>query len=466
MSSPVSGSVIPAAADIHPVAAKNKIHLLTMISICVGLVIVQGSMISSTQGIGLGGSGFLVAILIAFAISQCNAMSFAELALMFPHAGTLATYTEKAIGHFPAIVAVFAGYVVVAMLAIPVEMFLVDVMIGQLFPHSLPHMTVPVLILLALTVTNIMGTDVFATLQNTLSFILVTAILVTGITAVSHGPQPVLETTASVDWSLAPILDGSFIPLLALAMWLMAGVEFICPMVNEIDNPQRNIPRAMFMALTLMLVMFLLFSIGAGFYLPAEQLTHSELPYLDYVEAVFGQYGLLLATIMAVAATCSTVNTVLAGVPRMLQGMAENGQAFPQLKITSQRFGTPWVAILFMALIIMIPMFLLNIDLLLTLVISASTSWLLAYMVAHINVIVLRRRYPDYPRPFRSPWYPLPQVLGLLVMGWIAFHNAPSPDVVARVYSITGGILLLISLIGAVWVKFVMKRGLFEPDPV
>jgi hypothetical protein len=35
-----------------------------------------------------------------------------------------------------------------------------------------------------------------------------------------------------------------------------------------------------------------------------------------------------------------------------------------------------------------------------------------------------------------------------------------------HVYEITGSILLLISIIGAAWVKFVMKRGLFEADPV
>jgi amino acid transporter len=472
MSTPVVSNIngaLPSMSNVtHPaVTPRRKIHLLTMISICVGLVIVQGSMISATQGMGLGGSGFIAAMVLAFVISQCNAMTFAELALMFPHAGTLATYTEKAIGHFPAIVAVFAGYVVVAMLAIPVEMFLVDVMIGQLLPDMFPHLLVPLLILLVLMITNIIGTDVFATIQNGLSFILICALLLTGITAVSSGPQPaVMAADAGVDWSMAGILDGSFLSLIALAMWLMVGVEFICPLVNEVDNPQRNIPRAMFLALTLMLMIFVLFAVGAGFYLPAATLTGSELPYLDYVEAVFGQYGLLIATIMGVAATCSTVNTVLAGVPRMLQGMAENGQAFPQLKITSQRFGTPWVAILFMAIIIAIPMFLLNIELLLTLVVAASTSWLLAYIVAHINVIVLRRRHPDLNRPFRSPFYPLPQIFGIVSMGYIAMNNSPSPEMALHVYEITGSILLLISIIGAAWVKFVMKRGLFEADPV
>lgn len=443
----------------------KKMGFLTMMSICIGVVIVQGSMISATQGIGLGGMGFIAAMLVAFVLAQFNAMTFSELSLMFPQAGTLATYTQKAIGHFPAIVAVFAGYVVVAMLALPVEMFLVDAIIGELLPGMFPPKVVPLTILVVLTVTNLVGADVFARVQNLLAFVLVSALVLIGLCAVTGFAEPHPDLTGvTVDWSFASIADGSFIGLVALAMWLMVGVEFICPMINEVDRPERNIPRVMMLSLLVMLAIFLTFVVGASRYLSAETLTTSPLPYLDYANAVFGKAGLLIATVMAVAATCSTINTVLAAVPRMLQGMAENRQAFPQMKIVSKRFGTPWVAILFMAVIISLPVLLGDIDSLLMLVIAASTSWLLAYIVAHINVLVLRRRMPEQARPFKTPFYPLPQVLGILGMGYVALHNSPSPELSALVFKILGGILLVVSIIAALWVKLYMKRNLFEAD--
>lgn len=49
-------------------------------------------------------------------------------------------------------------------------------------------------------------------------------------------------------------------------------------------------------------------------------------------------------------------------------------------------------------------------------------------------------------------------------MVYIALHNSPSPDMTAMVYKITGSILLLVSVIAAVWVKCFMKRSLFEAD--
>lgn len=76
---------------------------------------------------------------------------------MFPNTGTLGAYTQRSTGHFPAIVAVFAGYVVVAMLAIPAEMFFFDAMTAKLLPGVFPERTIPLAILLLLTVTNLVG---------------------------------------------------------------------------------------------------------------------------------------------------------------------------------------------------------------------------------------------------------------------------------------------------------------------
>lgn len=444
---------------------RKKLSFLTMMAICVGVVIVQGSMISATQGVGLGGMGFLAALFVAFVLAQFNAMSFAELSLMFPAAGTLGTYTQKAIGHFPAIVAVFAGYVVVAMLALPAEMFLVDAVIGKLLPGVFPEKVLPGVILILLTIANLVGADVFAKIQNILAFILIIALVLLGLCGVTGLAQPFPPISGTpVVWSFSSVMDGSFLGLIVLAMWLMVGSEYICPMINEVHRPERNIPRVMSLSILAMLVIFTVFAIGSSYYLSVETLTTSPLPYVDYASAVFGKAGLLIAAIMGVTATCSTLNTVLAAIPRMLQSMAEHGQAFPQLKVTSKRFDTPWVAILFISGIILLPFLFFSMDSLITLVIAASTSWLLAYVVAHVNVLVLRRRLPNHPRPYKTPFYPLPQFIGIAGMVYLALHNSPSPEMTAVVYKITGSILLLISVIGALWVKFAMKRKLFEPD--
>ena len=442
----------------------KKLGLISMMGICIGLVIAQGGMISGLQGIGIGGTTFVAALLAAFLIAQFNAMSFAELSLMFPQEGTLATYTQKAIGHFPAIVAVFSGYVIVATLAVPVELFLVDAMLGQLFPSGYIEKSAPLIILVILTITNLVGADVFSRVQNLLAFALISALIILGLAAVTGASEPHPELTGgTVDWGMGGVMDGSFIGLIALAMWLMVGVEFICPMVNEVKNPEKNIPRAMHWSLLLILAVFLLFIYGASLYMDAAALTTSPIPYLDYAQAVFGKSGLLIATIIGLTAACSSVNTLLAAIPRMLHGMAMQKQVFPQLK-SLNRYNTPWVGIIMLAVFMAIPYLAFSIDYLITLVIAATTSWLLAYIVTHINVMVLRHRYPDFKRPYKTPFYPLPQIIGIIAMIYVALNNSPSPEMTNTVFSITGSMLLVVGIIAALWVKLYMKRGLFEPD--
>lgn len=445
-------------------SANKKIGFVTMMAICVGLVVAQGVMITALQGIGIGGMAFIFAMIVALMLAQFNAMSFAELSLMFPQEGTLATYTQKAIGHFPAIVSVFAGYVVVAILALPVEMFLVDAILGELFPGLLPEKLAPLLILGIFTITNLVGTDVFAKVQNLLAFVLISALVITGATAITSGLNaPVEMAGTAVDLSFASALNGSVIGLVGLALWTMVGVEFICPLINEVKNPNKNIPRAMHLSLFLIFTIFVAFAYGASLLMDVENIMGSPLPFIDYANAVFGQSGLIIAAIMAVTATCSTMNTILSAVPKMLQGMAENKQAFPQLKATN-KYNVPWVGIVMMAVCIMIPFFIFDIDALIPLIIAATTSWLLAYCVAHIDVIVLRKRFPNLDRPYKTPFFPLPQILGIAGMLYVAANNSPAPEMTQLVYSIAGSILLVLSIIAALWVKLYMKRGLFEPD--
>ena len=94
--------------------------------------------------------------------------------------------------------------------------------------------------------------------------------------------------------------------------------------------------------------------------------------------------------------------------------------------------------------------------------ISAATLWLMAYIVAHINVMVLRKKYPAFIRPFKTPLYPLPQIIGILGMGYAILNNSPSPEMTIKVYTNAALIVVIISLYSFFWVRFKIKKKLFE----
>lgn len=440
---------------------RQVLGLPSLVAMIVGIAISQVGLVGVLQGVGMAslGSPWIVAtaFLMAFVLALTYAASFSELALMMPSAGGLSTYTEVALGHFPALLATFSGYVVVNMFGLPAELILFDNIIRETLDLSVPPNLIPLLMLAVLTLLNIRGTDIFAALQNATTSVKLALMLATGVAmawvpTVTNQPLP----SSAPHLTFGEALSSS----IALFFWCFVAAEFVCPMIEETRHPERNIPRSMLAGITTLGVLYALYAYGAMRVLPRETLTGSAFPHLEYARAVFGQAGSAILLVFASAATLGLINGILAGVSRMLYGMAQNGQAFGIFSRLHPKYGTPWVAIVFMAILSGTPLVLLGSrpDTITTLVVAASAAWLLAYIIAHLDLVVLRLRHPSAARPFRSPLFPVPQLVGIAGMGYVIAHT---PE---HVILVTGCVLGGIGVLSAGWVRFIMKRGLFEPD--
>jgi amino acid transporter len=358
---------------------------------------------------------------------------------------------------------VFAGYVTPAIFGLPAELILADQVLRQTVPLHMPEYGWPVLIVAVFTVLNILGTDVFARIQTALSLTVLTFLVVTGLVAIcGHGALSHPGTIAHVVGVFGT--HTQVLGLIALAFWVFVGSEFVTPLVPEAANPDRDLPWAMIGGLLTIFVAQVIFAIGSAFVVPREQLVHSGTPHWDYAIATFGPAARIGFAALAVIATASLINTVLAAVPRMLCGMAENGQAFPLLKMTWRRTGTPIAAILFVAALPLTGLLWSHGDVggILPLMIAAATSWLLAYMLAQISLMILRHRYPARQRPFRVPAHPLLPVLALIGMGYVIANSAPTPEMEPQILRYVAMVLAVFSIVGVLWVKLVMRKGLFE----
>lgn len=453
-----------AAATVGAPPAGGALGFRALFAAAIGVIVAQIGMVSVLQGLGIAGWGFVVALAIAFALALANALAYAEMALMMPSAGSLSSFAEAALGNFPAILLVFAGYITPAIFGLPAELILVDQIVTQALPLPLPPFTWAVALVVVFAGLNMLGTDLFARVQTALGFTVLVFLVVTGLAAlagVGAAPLP-----GGRDAALAAMgQDTMVLGIVALAFWIFMGVEFVTPLVTEARDARRDLPRAMVYGLVAIFAAQLLFVAGAAAYLPRQQLASSATPHLDFVVAVFGPGARLWFAALALVASASLINTVLAAVPRMLWGMAHNGQVFPIFKRTHPRHGTPVVAIAFVAALPLVGLAWSRGDVnsILPLMIAASVAWLLAYMMAQVSLLVLRQRHPEWPRPFRvpgAPWLPLAAIAG---MGVVVANCSPAPELTAAIVTYTGIVLALFAVVGALWVKLAMKRGLFEP---
>lgn len=447
-----------------PKTGRAGLGRLALFAAATGAVVAQLGMVTTAQGVAIGGWGFYAALGIIFLIALANMLAYAEMALMMPNAGSLSSYAEAAIGNFPAILLVFAGYVTPAIFGLPVELILMNGILRDVIPLDVPVYTWPVLIVLLFVGLNILGTDVFARVQTALSFTMLTFLVVTGLSAFSGHAAAPLPVGPDSGWAA---LGEHFelVGVLALGFWVFCGIEFVTPLVGDARNPNRDLPRAMIYGLIAIWVAEVLFSLGYRFFVPHDDLLGSATPHLAYVLAVFGPHARIPFAVLALIASSSLMNTAIAGVSRMLWGMAQNGQVFPIFKYRHPRFQTPVVAILFFGALPLLGLWWSGGDpnAILPLTVAASVAWIFAYIMAQVSLLVLRYRYPDMHRPFRVPGAPLVPVLAILAMIFIVFNSAPTPELAPVIVRYTGGVLLVFAIMGAWWVKFGMKKGLFEP---
>ncbi|MFT6287233.1 MAG: amino acid transporter [Halieaceae bacterium] len=464
MESTDTTSINPSTENKSGSGFNRVLGLTSLIAVGVGLVVSQGIMAQMLMGVGIAGLGFFIPLTIAFLVALTYVASFSELSLMFPKAGGFSTYTKFALGHFPALLGTYSGYVVVAMFALPTELLLVDLLFDAIYPGAFPPMVLGCSVLLLFTLLNIIGVDIFAKVQTALAFTMIVSLAILGLTATSGMPDGRLAAeTLWENWNPTGV---HVFALVTLALWGFVGAEFICPLAEETKSPERNIPRSMFLSVTIIFAVFVVYCLGAIYYVPTSTLLESPLPHLHYAKAVFGNFGLVFISVAGLTAVCSTVNTTLAAVPRMLYGMAADGQALPIFGRLHRRYQTPWVAIVFMAGLVGLPLTILSAENIGQMLISAALCWLFAYLIAHFNVLALRIRFPTMHRPYKTPFYPWPQILGIVGILYALAHGSPTPEMAASVYGNAIGVLFLVSVCSFLWIKLVMKKDLFSPSPI
>ena len=442
---------------------QKVLGLSALFAAAMGGVASQSSFVSLLNGAG-SGAPFFIAIFIAFILTLCYVFSYLELSLMMPKAGGLGTYTTVALGHFPAIIIVLAGYVAATPFGGITELMLLEKIVDIIYPRVFAHLGIMLLVLL--TVLNLLGINIFSSVQNTIVYILLVSVLIIGITGINGA-----DAKGTVPAELLQQLGNTksaVLSLTVLALWSFAGLEFVCPLLEEAKQPQKNLPKAMLLAAVILLVVYSLIAFAGMRQLPAATLTGSDTPHWLLVNALFTKTGGFIMVVFAVTATSCTANAIIAGVPRMLYGMAHHKQLPAIFKRIHPRWDTPWFGILFFFFTILVPFILISKTggLIFLMLISSAVLWLMAYIVAHINVLVMRKKYPAFKRPFKTPFYPLPQLIGIIGMGYAIYNNSPSAEMAAKVYTNTALIVGIATLYAFCWVKFVMKKKLFEAEPI
>lgn len=444
---------------------KSSISLWGAIAAATGIVVASNTLVSLGQGFGVGGGGFLYAMILGLILNLFIAFTFCELATLIPRAGGINHYTLPALGPFFGIFAMIAGYLIVSIFSGGAETAIPGIVISEVFLPNVPAKLISTVLIIIIMLLNIRGAEFYSWSQILCTAAMILSLVILGV--VGLGGAAVSAPLPSTGGPFNPMGLAVF-SLTGLGFWLFVGTDLVCPLAEEIDRPQRNIPLAMITALAIILIAKTLFGFAAIKYVPLDTLAGSPMPHVVTAEAILGKAGAQWMGIIGILASVSTLNTLIAGIPRMLYGMALEGQMPACLGWLHPRYRTPWLSIIITTAVFLTPV-LVGISTaaqIVTYILAGCFIWLVTYIIAHLDVIILRLKYPHAPRPFRSPLWILPQILGILGMIYMMLNIFPDPVMRGQIYRIALWFLILTAAWSAFWVKVVMKRGLLSTVPL
>ena len=208
----------------------------------------------------------------------------------------------------------------------------------------------------------------------------------------------------------------SILPAMGLTFIAFEGYDLITTVTEEVENPRENIPRAIFYSLGATVVVYALVVVVAIGTLGAEGLADAGEAGIAAAATSFMPTGLpvirnggALIVFGAVFSTLTALNAVVIASSRVAFSMGREGQLLPRIGRIHHRYGTPFLAILVSA-VVMLGSVVLPTE-------SAgnvsSLFFLLSFVVVNAAVIKLRRERPNMRRPYEMPYYPIPAVLGI-----------------------------------------------------
>lgn len=211
----------------------------------------------------------------------------------------------------------------------------------------------------------------------------------------------------SSGFSISPETSANLVALIGLslsgAFWAYDGWNNVTFISGEVKNPQRNIPLSLLYGTLIVIIVYVLINIAYLYVMPIEEIANSPLVAAAAAEKIFGKNGGAIISIAVIISTFGAANGSLMASARVPFAMAREKMFFNYLGKVHPRFATPHTSLVVQGIVSSLLVLSGSFDTITDYVIFAT--WFF-YMLTAFGVIVLRKKMPDVPRPYKVIGYP------------------------------------------------------------
>lgn len=385
---------------------KKTLKPIHLWAIAVGLVI-SGDYFGWSYGYAVASPlEFLLATIIVSIFYICFAFSFTELSTAIPKAGGAFAYSRKALGDIGGFIAGFAT-LIEFLLAHPAIAAALGSYLHFLFP-DIPPTFAAVTAIIVFTFLNLLGVEQTARFE-----LFVTLIASLGIVFYLFQIAPHFQVSYILEGHKYLKLQSVFAAL-PFAIWFYLALEGVAMAAEEAKNPTKDIPWGYALGIgTLVFFALGIVILTSGLGISSElSQTDNPLPQaLLYVKgektilvqifAFFGLFGIV-----------ASLAGIILGYSRQIYALSREGFLPLFLSKLSKKNQTPYLASITGGVIGIICVLSGKTDELITLSVLGA---IVMYMISMVSLFVLRRKFPELPRPFLTPFYPFFPITALFL---------------------------------------------------
>ena len=405
----------------------------------------------------IAGPSILLTFLIGSFFALLMGLSYAELGAAVPGAaGGAVAFVSRAFGKtLPTFLAGWfdwIGSITDCAIGAVVFAFSVKYILSWIEPFTLAVIT-----LLIFALINFRGVRSMGAIQ----FVL-TAILVFTLCLFMGGSFLNFQVSR-----FEPLFPNGFWPTISLVSFIFstyAGYETITQLSEEVRTACKTIPRALFLTLAFVTVLFMGSAVAMIGGAPPEIYANSTTPLQDAANYFMGPVGGIVVSIGGIVATLSTINGSMAGATRIAYALSRNDLLPSVFKKIHAKFRSPFTALALTTMLAVLFVLTRSVDFI---VYAIALGYSITAIMVALALIRLRRTEPHLYHPFKVPLYPYVPIAAIVTLCFMIVTMSWESLVLGIIFGGLGLLLLFVGRrmrksqteAGSRWLERLRKKG-------
>ncbi|MFZ0334684.1 MAG: APC family permease [Candidatus Acidiferrales bacterium] len=241
-------------------------------------------------------------------------------------------------------------------------------------------------------------------------------------------------------WSLNWLFFAALGSATVQTIYTYWGYYNVCFLGGEVKQPERNIPRTIFLSIIAIAVLYLVMQTCVLGVVPWQEAQHSEFIVSTFFQRIYGTQIARFATVLILWIAFASLFSLTLGYSRIPYAAARDGNFFSIFGRVHPTKHFPYVSLLALCAVAFVFSLLFRLE---TVIAAIAAMRILVQFVGQaVGVILLRRRWPRERLPFRMWLFPIPAVLAIIL--WLALFIATGKRMLFGVIAIAAGMVVFL----------------------